>query len=76
MESKNAPAKAANGLPDRETDELRLIHAHETSEDMYATLDQVADKLERQVRSRNEEKKKKGGERASDHLIVDDSGEE
>ena len=52
------------------------FHAHETSEDMYATLDQVADKLERQVRSRNEEKKKKGGERASDHLIVDDSGEE
>jgi putative sigma-54 modulation protein len=55
------------------------FHAHETSEDMYATLDQVADKLERQVRSRNEEKKKKGGDRASDHLMteqLDDSGEE
>jgi putative sigma-54 modulation protein len=55
------------------------FHAHETSEDMYATLDMVADKLERQVRSRNEEKKKKGGERASDHLMADvleESGEE
>ena len=51
------------------------FHAHETSEDIYASIDKVTDKIERQIRSRNEEKKKKGGDRASDHLLQDDSGE-
>ena len=27
------------------------FHAHETSEDMYASIDKVVDKLERQIRS-------------------------
>ncbi|HEX7664162.1 MAG TPA: ribosome-associated translation inhibitor RaiA [Polyangiaceae bacterium] len=49
------------------------FHAHETSEDMYATLDQVVDKLERQIRAKKEERSKKGADRASDHLIFDDS---
>ncbi len=53
------------------------FHAHETSEDMYASIDRVVDKVERQIRTRNEERKaKKGGDRASDHLLVDESGED
>ena len=53
------------------------FHAHETSEDMYATIDKVLDKLERQIRTAKElATQKKGAERASDHLIADDSGEE
>jgi putative sigma-54 modulation protein len=47
------------------------FHAHETSEDMYASIDKVADKIERQIRSAKESEtgKKKGGERASEHLV-------
>ena len=44
-------------------------HAHETSEDMYATIDKVTDKLERQVRDHKPHRK--GAERASDRLMVD-----
>ena len=45
-------------------------HAHETSEDMYATIDKVLDKLERQIRHVHETKNnKKGQERASERLI-------
>jgi putative sigma-54 modulation protein len=46
------------------------FHAHETSEDMYASIDKVADKLERQIVSAKESVKarKKGGDRASQHL--------
>lgn len=45
-------------------------HAHETSEDMYATIDKVLDKLERQIRGNHEAKNKKGQERASERLIA------
>ena len=51
------------------------FHAHETSEDMYASLDKVIDKLERQIQSARAGKQKKGAERASDHLLPG-SGEE
>jgi putative sigma-54 modulation protein len=46
------------------------FHAHETSEDMYASIDKVIDKIERQILSAKEAVtgKKKGGERASQHL--------
>jgi|SRR5678816_4456375 putative sigma-54 modulation protein len=47
------------------------LHARETSEDMYATIDKVTDKLERQIRANHESKtNKKGQERASERLIV------
>jgi putative sigma-54 modulation protein len=45
------------------------FHAHESSEDMYATIDKVIDKLERQIRDGHGTHKKKGAERASDHLL-------
>ena len=47
------------------------FHAHETSEDMYASIDKVTDKIERQIRSAKEwvTGKRKGGERASEHLV-------
>jgi putative sigma-54 modulation protein len=51
-------------------------HAHETSEDMYASIDLVIDKLERQIRGVHGTQKKKGAERASDHLLPDERGEE
>ena len=44
-------------------------HAHETSEDMYATIDMVTDKIERQIRDGHGSRNKKGAERASDHLL-------
>jgi putative sigma-54 modulation protein len=48
------------------------FHAHETSEDMYATIDKVIDKLERQITSANEAAmKKKGADRVSAHLLPD-----
>jgi putative sigma-54 modulation protein len=50
------------------------FHAHETSEDMYATIDKVTDKLERQIRGAKVSRK--GGDRASERLIVDESGED
>ena len=52
-------------------------HAHEQSEDMYASIDKVIDKIESQIRSTKGVivTKKKGGDRASDHLLPE-SGEE
>jgi putative sigma-54 modulation protein len=51
------------------------FHAHETSEDMYASIDKVSDKNERQILSAKEvvTAKKKGGDRASAHLLPDAS---
>ena len=55
-------------------------HAHEESEDMYASVDLVVDKLERQIRASRKAStsRRKGGDRASDHLLptIEDSGEE
>jgi putative sigma-54 modulation protein len=47
------------------------FHAHETSEDMYTSIDKVADKIERQILSAKESVtgKRKGAERASEHLL-------
>lgn len=50
-------------------------HAHEASEDMYATIDKVIDKLERQIRGVHGTNKKKGAERASDRLLPDEPEE-
>ena len=49
------------------------VHAHETSEDMYASIDKVADKIERQILSAKESIKtrRKGADRAAQHLPVD-----
>ncbi len=46
------------------------FHAHETSEDMYASIDKVADKIERQIVSAKDSVagRKKGAERASQRL--------
>ena len=52
------------------------FHAHETSEDMYASIDRVSDKLERQIRESKESTSKKGAERTSDRLMADSVGEE
>ena len=49
-------------------------HAHETSEDMYASIDKVADKLEGQIRATKSSKK--GAERASERLITDEGSED
>lgn len=51
------------------------FHAHEATEDMYASIDKVIDKLERQIREVHGAHKKKGADRASDHLLPDDSEE-
>lgn len=46
------------------------FHAHETCEDMYASIDKVIDKIERQIVSAKKvTDKKKGGERASERLL-------
>ena len=50
-------------------------HAHEASEDMYATIDKVIDKLERQIRGVHSTHKKKGAERASDRLLPEEPEE-
>jgi len=49
------------------------FHAHETSEDMYASIDKVADKIERQILSAKESLKsrKKGADRAAEHLSAE-----
>ena len=53
------------------------FHAHEQSEDMYATIDKVVDKLERQITSAKEAAThRKGAERASQRLLPDDTREE
>lgn len=48
------------------------FHAHETSEDMYASIDKVVDKIERQIHSAKGSvtAKKKGADRASVHLVA------
>jgi putative sigma-54 modulation protein len=53
------------------------FHAHESSEDMYATIDMVIDKVDRQIREANKvtASKKKGAERASEHLLPESSEE-
>ena len=53
-------------------------HATEKSEDMYASIDKVIDKLERQIHESHgaQSARKKGADRASDHLLRDESGEE
>lgn len=48
------------------------FHAHESSEDMYASIDKVIDKLERQIRDGHGSHKKKGSERASDRLLPEE----
>jgi putative sigma-54 modulation protein len=50
-------------------------HAHEATEDMYASIDKVIDKLERQIREVHTLHKKKGADRASDHLLPDEPEE-
>jgi putative sigma-54 modulation protein len=46
------------------------FHAHETSEDMYASIDKVIDKIERQIQSaRAYVTARKGGERAAARLM-------
>ena len=54
------------------------FHAHDESEDMYASIDKVVDKLERQITHAKAllTATKKGADRASTHLISDDTGEE
>ena len=52
------------------------FHAHESSEDMYASIDKVIDKLERQIRGVHGSAKKKGADRASDHLLPSEPSEE
>ncbi len=46
-------------------------HAHDSNEDMYATIDMVVDKLERQIRDEHGTHKQKGADRASGHLLPD-----
>ncbi|MGD0677855.1 MAG: ribosome-associated translation inhibitor RaiA [Polyangiaceae bacterium] len=49
------------------------FHAHETSPDMYASIDKVVDKVERQIASTKGfvTGKRKGADRASAHLAPD-----
>jgi putative sigma-54 modulation protein len=49
------------------------FHAHETSEDMYASIDKVIDKIERQIVSAKGSvtAKKKGAQRAAAYLRAD-----
>lgn len=54
------------------------FHAHLTSEDMYASIDGVADKLERQIREVKgsaRDKRGAGAERTSDWLLDGTDGE-
>ncbi len=47
------------------------FHAHETSEDMYSSIDKVIDKIERQIVSAKGSLRKKGADRASEHLLAE-----
>jgi putative sigma-54 modulation protein len=49
------------------------FHAHETSADMYTSIDKVLDKIERQVTSAKESitGRRKGADRAAAHLARD-----
>jgi putative sigma-54 modulation protein len=49
-------------------------HAHESSQDMYASIDKVTDKLERQIRATKDNKK--GAERASERLLPAETPED
>ncbi len=53
------------------------FHAHETSPDMYASIDKVVDKIERQIVSAKGSltAKKKGAERAASYLVAEISEE-
>jgi putative sigma-54 modulation protein len=53
------------------------FHAHETSPDMYASIDKVVDKIERQIVSAKGSvtAKKKGAERAATFLVAEISEE-
>ena len=53
------------------------FHAHETSPDMYASIDKVVDKIERQIVSAKGSltARKKGAERAASHLVGEMSEE-
>jgi len=53
------------------------FHATERSDDMYASVDRVVDKLERQIRETKsaERSAKKGAERASERLLTDPAEE-
>ena len=53
------------------------FHAHERSDDMYASVDRAIDKLERQIRETKgaERGARKGAERASERLIPDPAEE-
>ena len=50
-----------------------VLRGREKSEDMYASIDRVIDKLERQVRETKsaERSSRKGADRASQHLLPD-----
>src|SRR5580693_4126055 len=54
------------------------FHAHETSEDMYASIDKVIDKIERQIESAKGSvtAKRKGADRAAQHLTADRAAED
>jgi putative sigma-54 modulation protein len=54
------------------------FHAHETSEDMYASIDKVTDKLERQITDGKAAttSRRKGAERATDHLVEQSATDE
>src|SRR5579871_5847860 len=53
------------------------FHAHETSADMYASIDGVVDKIERQIVSAKGSvtARKKGAEKAASHLVGEMSEE-
>jgi putative sigma-54 modulation protein len=53
------------------------FHAHETTPDMYASIDKVVDKIERQIVSAKGSltARKKGAERAASHLVAEMSEE-
>ncbi len=52
--------------------------AHERSEDMHSSIDLVVSKLEHQIREAKAAatSSRKGADRASQHLLTDESGEE
>jgi putative sigma-54 modulation protein len=54
------------------------FHAHETSEDMYASIDKVMDKIERQIESAKTlaTGRRKGAERAAQHLPAQGAAED
>jgi putative sigma-54 modulation protein len=57
--------------------QVTLSCQHETSEDMYASIDKVIDKIERQIEAAKTSisARKKGAERAAAHLRFDPAGD-